>query len=142
MHTLLFFAVGLLFAGSDVSCTTDLSNSTALSDTALNATAVRNKAREDARAECRGCEEVHAGTSQCECTATAVVYAVVFALSTIIVWCVTLFIANKAGLKKKFFPKKKKRAPPIFLGNVATIGVATSQRSDAPHVYSAQTNPV
>ncbi|ACF42228.1 unknown [Soft-shelled turtle iridovirus] len=142
MHTLLFFAVGLLLAGSDVSCSTDLSNYTALSDTALNATAGRNKAREDARAECRGCEEVHAGTSQCECTATAVVYAVVFALSTIIVWCVTLFIANKAGLKKKFFPKKKKRAPPIFLGNVATMGVATSQRFDAPHVYSAQTNPV
>lgn len=142
MHTLLFFAVGLLFAGSDVSCSTDLSNSTALSDTALNATAGRNKAREDARTECRGCEEVHASTSQCECTATAVVYAVVFALSTIIVWCVTLFIANKAGLKKKFFPKKKKRAPPIFLGNVATMGVATSQRFDAPHVYSVQTKPV
>ncbi|QNN80813.1 hypothetical protein [Epizootic haematopoietic necrosis virus] len=29
MHTLLFFAVGLLFAGSDVSCSTDSSNSTA-----------------------------------------------------------------------------------------------------------------
>ncbi|AFJ52293.1 hypothetical protein [European catfish virus] len=135
MHTLLFFAVGLLFAGSDVSCSTDSSNSTALSDTALNATAVRNKVREDARAklvrgkieisddeedECSGCEEVHAGTSQCECTVTAVVSA----LSTIIVWCVTLFSANKAGLKKKFFPKKKKSAPPIVLGNVATMDIS------------------
>ncbi|ACO25196.1 hypothetical protein [Epizootic haematopoietic necrosis virus] len=139
MHTLLFFAVGLLFAGSDVSCSTDSSNSTALSDTALNATAVRNKAREDVRAklvrekieisddeedECSGCEDVHAGTSQCECTVTAVVSAVVSALSTIIVWCVTLFSANKAGLKKKFSPKKKKSAPPIVLGNVATMDIS------------------
>ncbi|ALN36906.1 hypothetical protein 5L [Ranavirus ambystoma1] len=139
MHTLLFFAVGLLFAGSDVSCSTDLSNSTALSDTALNATAVRNKAREDARAklvrgkikisddeedECSGCEKVHVGTSQCECTVTAVVFAVVSALSNIIVWCVTLFSASKAGLKKKFFPKKKKSAPPIVLGNMATMDIS------------------
>ncbi|ANK58141.1 hypothetical protein SERV_ORF7 [short-finned eel virus] len=137
MCTLLFFAVGLLFAGSDVSCSTDSSNSTAVSDAALNATAVRNKAREDARAklfrgkieisddeedECSGCEEVHAGSPQCECTVTAVVSA----LSTIIVWCVTLFSANKAGLKKKFFPKKKtaKIASPIVLGNVATMDIS------------------
>ncbi|ANZ57033.1 hypothetical protein [Cod iridovirus] len=139
MHNLLFFAVGLLFAGSDVSCATDSSNSTALSDNALNATAVRNKVREDARAklvrgkieisddkedECSGCEEVHAGTSQCECTVTAVVSAVVSALSTIIVWCVTLFIVNKAGLKKKFLSKNKKIAPPIVLGNVATMDIS------------------
>ncbi|AZY88506.1 hypothetical protein [Lumpfish ranavirus] len=138
MHNLLFFAVGLLFASSDISCSTDSSNSTALSDTALNATAVRNEAREDARAklvrgkieisddkedECSGCEEVHAGTSQCECTVTAVVSAVVSALITTIVWCVTLFSVNKACLKKKVFPKKKS-APPIVLGNVATMDIS------------------